>query len=67
VTTNGRAVPLRADPTLSTRAHAERLARDILGGRATLSRALWGWLKRNPWFEAELLPVLKEEVARLVG
>ena len=22
-----------------------------------------GWLKRNPWFEAELLPVLHEEVA----
>jgi uracil-DNA glycosylase len=21
-----------------------------------------GWLKRNPWFEAELLPVLREEV-----
>ena len=26
-----------------------------------------GWLKRHPWFESELLPVLKEEVARLVG
>jgi uracil-DNA glycosylase len=26
-----------------------------------------GWLKRHPWFEAELLPVLREEVARLVG
>jgi uracil-DNA glycosylase len=25
------------------------------------------WLKRNPWFEAELLPVLRGEVARLVG
>jgi uracil-DNA glycosylase len=25
-----------------------------------------GWLKRNPWFEAELLPVLREEVARLM-
>jgi uracil-DNA glycosylase len=25
------------------------------------------WLKRNPWFEAELVPVLREEVARLVG
>ena len=23
-----------------------------------------GWLKRNPWFEAELLPVLRLEVAR---
>ncbi|HEV2556910.1 MAG TPA: uracil-DNA glycosylase family protein [Bosea sp. (in: a-proteobacteria)] len=25
------------------------------------------WLRRNPWFEAELVPVLREEVARLVG
>lgn len=26
-----------------------------------------GWLKRHPWFEAELLPVLRAEVGRLVG
>ncbi|WP_376988265.1 uracil-DNA glycosylase family protein [Bosea sp. R86505] len=25
------------------------------------------WLRRNPWFEVELVPVLREEVARLVG
>ena len=25
-----------------------------------------GWLKRNPWFDAELLPVLRSEVSRLV-
>ncbi len=25
-----------------------------------------GWVKRNSWFEAELLPVLRNEVARLV-
>jgi uracil-DNA glycosylase len=25
-----------------------------------------GWLKRNPWFERELLPVLRERVAALV-
>lgn len=24
------------------------------------------WLKRNPWFEAELLPVLRQEVARIL-
>lgn len=24
-----------------------------------------GWLKKNPWFEAELLPILRREVARL--
>jgi uracil-DNA glycosylase len=23
-----------------------------------------GWLKKNPWFEAELLPVLREDVDR---
>jgi len=25
-----------------------------------------GWLKRHPWFEAELLPVLRAEVARVM-
>lgn len=25
------------------------------------------WLRRNPWFEAELLPVLRTEVARLLA
>jgi uracil-DNA glycosylase len=25
------------------------------------------WLKRNPWFEAELLPVLRARVARLLA
>ncbi len=25
-----------------------------------------GWLKRNPWFEAELVPVLRARVAALV-
>ncbi|PTM38658.1 uracil-DNA glycosylase family protein [Bosea sp. 124] len=25
------------------------------------------WLKRNPWFEEELVPVLRQEVALLVG
>ncbi|MET1415232.1 uracil-DNA glycosylase family protein [Roseibium sp. HPY-6] len=24
------------------------------------------WLKKNPWFESELLPVLRKEVARLI-
>ncbi|WP_417667087.1 uracil-DNA glycosylase family protein [Roseibium sp.] len=24
------------------------------------------WLKKNPWFEADLLPVLKQKIARLV-
>jgi uracil-DNA glycosylase len=26
-----------------------------------------GWLKRNPWFEAEVLPVVRAEVARLTS
>lgn len=26
-----------------------------------------GWLRRNPWFEAEVLPLLQAEVARLTG
>lgn len=26
-----------------------------------------GWLRKHPWFEEELLPVLREEVARLMG
>ena len=25
------------------------------------------WLRRNPWFEAELLPVLRERVAKVLG
>ncbi len=25
------------------------------------------WLKRNPWFEDELVPALRQEVARLIG
>lgn len=26
-----------------------------------------GWLKKNPWFEADVLPLLKREVDRLVA
>jgi uracil-DNA glycosylase len=26
-----------------------------------------GWLKRNPWFESELLPVLRRRVRRLLS
>lgn len=26
-----------------------------------------GWMRKNPWFEAELLPVVRAEVARLVN
>jgi uracil-DNA glycosylase len=41
------------------------------GGPATvpLPHPSWrnnAWIKRNPWFEAELLPVLRSEVGRLL-
>ena len=26
-----------------------------------------GWIRKNPWFETDLLPVLREETARLMG
>jgi uracil-DNA glycosylase len=26
-----------------------------------------GWLKRNPWFEADILPMVRREVARAIG
>jgi uracil-DNA glycosylase len=26
-----------------------------------------GWLKRNPWFEADVLPFLRQEIHRLLG
>jgi uracil-DNA glycosylase len=25
------------------------------------------WLRRNPWFEAELLPALRDQVAEVLG
>ncbi|WP_363349904.1 uracil-DNA glycosylase family protein [Methylocystis echinoides] len=46
--------------------------REFQGGRPLLfplPHPSWrntGWLKKNPWFEAEVLPVLRAEVARLV-
>ncbi|MBS7553000.1 uracil-DNA glycosylase family protein [Ancylobacter dichloromethanicus] len=48
--------------------------REIFAARAAprllpLPHPSWrntGWLKRHPWFEAELLPVLRAEVARLL-
>jgi uracil-DNA glycosylase len=49
--------------------------RDLLGARHTphilpLPHPSWrnnAWLTRNPWFEADLLPVLRAEVQRLTG
>jgi uracil-DNA glycosylase len=45
--------------------------REFEGGRPrvfALPHPSWrnsGWLKRNPWFELEVLPVIRAEVARL--
>jgi uracil-DNA glycosylase len=47
--------------------------RDFQGGSPrifALPHPSWrnsGWLKRNPWFEAEVLPVVRAEVARLTS
>jgi len=41
--------------------------RDHAPARFPLPHPSWrntGWLRRNPWFEAELLPALREAVAR---
>mgnify|MGYP001552749164 CR=1 FL=1 len=43
--------------------------RDYLPRQLPLPHPSWrntGWLKRNPWFERELVPVLQAEVRRLV-
>ena len=43
--------------------------RDYLPRQLPLPHPSWrntGWLKRNPWFEGDLLPVLQAEVRRLV-
>ena len=43
--------------------------RDYLPRYLPLPHPSWrntGWLKRNPWFEAELVPEVRKRVARLV-
>lgn len=47
-----------------------RAWRDYGPGHLPLPHPSWrnnGWIRRNPWFEAELLPHLRADVARLVG
>lgn len=54
-------------PTMSATVAAWR---DHLPRRLPLPHPSWrntAWLKRNPWFEAELVPVLQQRVAGLVG
>lgn len=49
--------------------------RDILAetsgpGILPLPHPSWrntGWLRRNPWFEAELVPALREDIGRRIG
>lgn len=44
--------------------------RDFLPGAIPLPHPSWrntGWLKRNPWFAAELLPVLRARVAEVLS
>lgn len=46
-----------------------RAWRDYGPGYLPLPHPSWrnnGWIRRNPWFEAELLPHLRAEIARLV-
>lgn len=43
--------------------------RDYLPGTIPLPHPSWrnnAWLKKHPWFEGELLPVLRREVRRLI-
>ena len=45
------------------------LVRPVLPRVLPLPHPSWrnnAWIKRNPWFEDELLPVLRDEVARLL-
>lgn len=47
-----------------------RAFEDYLPATLPLPHPSWrntGWLKKNPWFEEELLPVLRERVRALVG
>ena len=44
--------------------------RDFPPGVLPLPHPSWrntGWLKKNPWFEEEVLPWLRSHVRRLVG
>lgn len=44
--------------------------RDAGEGTIPLPHPSWrntGWMRRNPWFEAELVPELRRRVSRLIG
>ena len=47
-----------------------RAARDLTPSVIALPHPSWrnnAWLNRNPWFASELLPVLRQDVARLLA
>lgn len=55
--------------TRETLTETVRRWRDFGPGRLPLPHPSWrntGWLKRNPWFEAETLPALRARVAALL-
>lgn len=57
----------RRKPTMT---ETVRAWRDYVPGFLPLPHPSWrntAWLRRNPWFEAEVLPWLKEQVARLMA
>lgn len=62
----GHAVPKRASVSANVARWREfQDARPLIFPLPHPSWRNTGWLKRNPWFEAEVLPVLRAEVARL--
>jgi uracil-DNA glycosylase len=64
----GRPLPkgLRLDEIVRRRAEIPGEAPQIVA----LPHPSWrnsGWLKQNPWFEAEVLPILRATIAKLIG
>ena len=56
--------------TVTVAAWREHTARKRMPRLLPLPHPSWrntAWLERNAWFEAELLPVLRQEVARLMA
>ncbi len=60
----------RGSLTATVAAWREIWERDVAPRVLPLPHPSWrntAWLKRNPWFEADVLPVLRAEVGRLVA
>jgi uracil-DNA glycosylase len=61
--------PLPSDASLAEIVGAWRTQAGMHPRIIALPHPSWrnnGWIKRNPWFEAEVLPMLREEVARAI-